>query len=77
MIIGVHAPEFAFEREPANVAKAIKDLGVTYPVALDNRYVPVAARSRTITGRPITSSMRRAAFASTISARANMRCRSG
>jgi cytochrome c biogenesis protein CcdA/thiol-disulfide isomerase/thioredoxin len=39
VIIGVHAPEFAFEREPANVAKAIKDLGVTYPVALDNKYV--------------------------------------
>ena len=39
VIIGVHAPEFAFEREPANVAKAIRDLGVTYPVALDNRYV--------------------------------------
>jgi cytochrome c biogenesis protein CcdA/thiol-disulfide isomerase/thioredoxin len=39
VIIGVHAPEFAFEREPANVAKAIQDLGVRYPVALDNRYV--------------------------------------
>jgi cytochrome c biogenesis protein CcdA/thiol-disulfide isomerase/thioredoxin len=39
VIIGVHAPEFAFEREPDNVAKAIRDLGVTYPVALDNRYV--------------------------------------
>jgi thiol-disulfide isomerase/thioredoxin len=39
VIIGVHAPEFAFEREPANVAQAIKDLGVTYPIALDNRYV--------------------------------------
>jgi cytochrome c biogenesis protein CcdA/thiol-disulfide isomerase/thioredoxin len=39
VIIGVHAPEFAFEREPANVAKAIKDLGITYPVALDNDYV--------------------------------------
>jgi cytochrome c biogenesis protein CcdA/thiol-disulfide isomerase/thioredoxin len=39
VVIGVHAPEFAFEREPANVEKAIKDLGVTYPVALDNRYV--------------------------------------
>ena len=38
VVIGVHAPEFAFEREPANVAKAIKDLGVTYPVALDNKY---------------------------------------
>ncbi|HUP67030.1 MAG TPA: cytochrome c biogenesis protein DipZ [Sphingomicrobium sp.] len=38
VVIGVHAPEFAFEREPANVARAIKDLDVTYPVALDNRY---------------------------------------
>jgi len=39
VIIAVHAPEFAFEREPANVAKAIQDLGVRYPVALDNKYV--------------------------------------
>jgi len=39
VVIGVHAPEFAFEREPENVARAIKDLGVRYPVALDNRYV--------------------------------------
>jgi thiol-disulfide isomerase/thioredoxin len=39
VIIGVHAPEFAFEREPANVAKAIQDLGIRYPVALDNNYV--------------------------------------
>ncbi|MFL6743447.1 MAG: cytochrome c biogenesis protein DipZ [Sphingomicrobium sp.] len=38
VVIGVHAPEFAFEREPANVAKAIRDLGIRYPVALDNRY---------------------------------------
>jgi cytochrome c biogenesis protein CcdA/thiol-disulfide isomerase/thioredoxin len=39
VIIGVHAPEFAFEREPGNVAKAIEDFGVRYPVALDNKYV--------------------------------------
>ena len=39
VIIGVHAPEFAFEREPANVAKAIQDLGIRYPVAIDNNYV--------------------------------------
>jgi cytochrome c biogenesis protein CcdA/thiol-disulfide isomerase/thioredoxin len=38
VIIGVHAPEFAFERDPANVEKAIADLGVRYPVALDNKY---------------------------------------
>jgi cytochrome c biogenesis protein CcdA/thiol-disulfide isomerase/thioredoxin len=39
VIVGVHAPEFAFEREPDNVAKAIQDLGIRYPVALDNKYV--------------------------------------
>ena len=38
IIIGVHAPEFAFEREPANVSKAVQDLGIRYPVALDNQY---------------------------------------
>ena len=38
VVIGVHAPEFAFEREPDNVRKAVKDLGIRYPVALDNRY---------------------------------------
>ncbi|HEX3835515.1 MAG TPA: cytochrome c biogenesis protein DipZ [Steroidobacteraceae bacterium] len=38
VIIGVHTPEFAFERVVANVQKAIKDLGVTYPVAVDSDY---------------------------------------
>ncbi|MDE3210644.1 MAG: cytochrome c biogenesis protein DipZ [Pseudomonadota bacterium] len=38
VVIGVHAPEFAFEKNPLNVAKAVKDLGVDYPVALDNDY---------------------------------------
>jgi cytochrome c biogenesis protein CcdA/thiol-disulfide isomerase/thioredoxin len=38
VVIGVHAPEFAFERDLGNVRKAIKDLGITYPVAVDNDY---------------------------------------
>lgn len=38
VVIGVHAPEFAFERDVGNVRKAIKDLGITYPVAVDNDY---------------------------------------
>ena len=38
VVIGVHAPEFAFERDPANVQRAMRDLGILYPVALDNRY---------------------------------------
>jgi len=36
VVIGVHAPEFAFERDPGNVRKAVHDLGVAYPVALDS-----------------------------------------
>jgi len=38
VVIGVHAPEFAFEKDEANVKRAVKDLGVNYPVALDNNY---------------------------------------
>lgn len=38
VIIGVHAPEFAFEKELGNVAQAVRDLGITYPVAIDNQY---------------------------------------
>jgi cytochrome c biogenesis protein CcdA/thiol-disulfide isomerase/thioredoxin len=38
VVIGVHAPEFAFERDVNNVSKAMRDLGITYPVALDNDY---------------------------------------
>jgi cytochrome c biogenesis protein CcdA/thiol-disulfide isomerase/thioredoxin len=38
VIIGVHTPEFEFEKNPENVRKAIADLGVTWPVVLDNDY---------------------------------------
>lgn len=38
VVIGVHAPEFAFERDVGNVTKAVKDLGIDYPVAIDNDY---------------------------------------
>ncbi|WP_085709377.1 MULTISPECIES: cytochrome c biogenesis protein DipZ [unclassified Pseudomonas] len=38
VVIGVHAPEFAFERDVGNVTKAIKELGINYPVAIDNDY---------------------------------------
>jgi cytochrome c biogenesis protein CcdA/thiol-disulfide isomerase/thioredoxin len=37
-IVGVHTPEFAFEGDPSNVRDAVKQLGVTWPVALDARY---------------------------------------
>jgi len=38
VVIGVHAPEFAFEKDAGNVRRAVADLKVTYPVALDNDY---------------------------------------
>ncbi|MGH6880713.1 MAG: cytochrome c biogenesis protein DipZ [Hypericibacter sp.] len=38
VVIGVHAPEFAFERNEQNVDQAVHDLGITYPVAIDNDY---------------------------------------
>ena len=38
VVIGVHTPEFAFEKNVDNVRRAVKDLGITYPVAVDNNY---------------------------------------
>ncbi len=38
-IVGVHSPEFAFERVPSNVRAAVGNLRVTWPVALDNNFV--------------------------------------
>jgi cytochrome c biogenesis protein CcdA/thiol-disulfide isomerase/thioredoxin len=36
VVIGVHTPEFAFERELPNVRKAVANFGIRYPVAVDN-----------------------------------------
>ncbi len=38
VVIGVHTPEFAFEKERTNVEKAVRDLKVNYPVAIDSNY---------------------------------------
>src|SRR3984885_4687279 len=38
VVIGVHTPEFAFEKERSNVEKAVRDLKVSYPVAIDSDY---------------------------------------
>ena len=38
VVVGVHSPEFAFERVPGNVSRAVEDLGIEYPVALDNEF---------------------------------------
>jgi cytochrome c biogenesis protein CcdA/thiol-disulfide isomerase/thioredoxin len=38
VVIGVHTPEFAFEKDQANIAKAVQDLKITYPIAIDSNY---------------------------------------
>jgi cytochrome c biogenesis protein CcdA/thiol-disulfide isomerase/thioredoxin len=38
VVIGVHAPEFAFEKSIKNVHAAVADLKINYPVAIDNDY---------------------------------------
>ncbi len=38
VIIGLHTPEFAFERIQKNVEDAVKSFGITYPVVLDNDF---------------------------------------
>ena len=34
MVIGIHAPEFRFERDPAKVKAAVSDLNITYPIPI-------------------------------------------
>ncbi len=38
VVVGVHTPEFAFEHDVGNVRGAVSDLGVRYPVAIDDDY---------------------------------------
>jgi hypothetical protein len=41
-VIGVHTPEFSFEHEPMNVENAVRNLNVTFPVAIDSNYTNLA-----------------------------------
>lgn len=45
VIIGVHTPEFEFEKDPNNVRKAIEDFGIKYPVMQDNDFATWKAYS--------------------------------
>ncbi|MDQ8000356.1 MAG: cytochrome c biogenesis protein CcdA [Pseudomonadota bacterium] len=38
VVLGVHTPEFAFEKDTGNVQRALRDLKIDYPVVQDNRY---------------------------------------
>jgi thiol-disulfide isomerase/thioredoxin len=39
VVIGVHTPEFEFEKNIDNVRLAVKEIGITFPVAVDSKYV--------------------------------------
>jgi thiol-disulfide isomerase/thioredoxin len=39
VVIGVHAPEFAFEKNVNNVRRAVQDMRIDYPVAVDSEHV--------------------------------------
>ena len=43
VVVGVHTPEFPFEKSTANVQAAIKRFDIRYPVAQDNRYATWSA----------------------------------
>jgi thiol-disulfide isomerase/thioredoxin len=38
VVIGVHAPEFGFEKDHANVENAVRELKLTYPIAIDSNH---------------------------------------
>jgi cytochrome c biogenesis protein CcdA/thiol-disulfide isomerase/thioredoxin len=72
VIVGVHTPEFSFEREAGNVREAVSGLEIPYPVALTMATRP-GTRGEIDSGRPSTSSTGAAMSASPISARARTR----
>jgi thiol-disulfide isomerase/thioredoxin len=38
VVVGVHTPEFEFEKNLDNIRRAVKELGVDFPIAIDNDY---------------------------------------
>jgi hypothetical protein len=69
VVIGVHSPEFAFEKNIDNVKQAVASLMIDYPIAIDNNY----AIWRSSIGRRIVSSTPRALSATAHSAKETTR----
>ena len=72
VVLGVHTPEFTFEKERANVDWAVREFDVSYAVAMDNDY-RIWHASRTSTGLPFISSMEKGPSVFVASARGNTR----
>jgi hypothetical protein len=73
-IVGVHTPEFPFERDAGNVAEAIERNDIRYPIVQDNDRRP-GTPTATSTGRRVLHRCARATSATSTSARANTRRR--
>ena len=69
VVIGVHTPEFSFEKERSNVERAVHELKVAFPVAVDSDHT-IWERFTMNTGRRITSSIGGDEFVTTTSAKA-------
>ena len=69
VVVGIHTPEFPFERSASNVQAALKRHGITYPVAQDNDSKPGTPIATNI-GRRNTSSTRAARSCSSTTAKA-------
>jgi hypothetical protein len=52
-VVGVHTPEFGFEREYANVEAAVREAGIEYPV-VSTTPTPRGTPTTTATGPPST-----------------------
>jgi thiol-disulfide isomerase/thioredoxin len=76
VVIGVHTPEFPFERDVDNVREAVESMRVEYPVALDSDY-GCGAPSPTGIRRPSTSQTPRAGSGTTTLVRASTTKASG
>jgi thiol-disulfide isomerase/thioredoxin len=72
VVIGVHTPEFGFEKDPANVKNAVSDLKIGYP-SPSTATIRSGRHSATSTGPPTTSSIGKGESVITTSAKANMR----
>ena len=70
VVLGSHTPEFEVEHDLENVRRAAEEMRIDYPIAVDSDYRIWRAFGNE-TGRPSTSSMPRARFVTTNSARAS------
>ena len=73
-IVGVHSPEFDYEKDPAAISEAAVELGVTWPIAMDtNGRASTSGKDPLRTGPAPTCSTRTGASASTTSVKARTR----